>query len=153
MEVEQSFNVEQKDSKIVMETNVTKIFDVKEAMAELQKLKQETMQYGKQVETLRKQIEDGQHSKDLEKMEGQLDKLQKLEAEWVNMIAPTLEALRKEAKMKIKTKKAEMGWKRISNADDRVVKSAKILGEVALDLDIDVAHPVICECRVGFDKI
>ena len=153
MEVKNKFEVKEENNKITVIQTIFKEMEMPEAIKELQRLKSEMAQLERQREELKKSIEEDKFNKELNKIIESQAELNKLEEDWNNKIKPAIEELAKKAKMKAKVKKAEMGFDRISDNNDKIVKSNRIMGEVANEMELDVQHPVMMEVRKEFDKL
>lgn len=153
MEMRQNFSIEEQDGQVVLITTIEKQMSINEAMVEVQKLQSEMAQNKKQRDDLKKAVENNEPQKNLEIVEQQYDKLEKLFSDWNAILSPSMDKLKEEVRGRIAAKKAATGYNRISKGDDKIIKSGMIMAEVAQELDLDVGHPVMRELRAKFDKL
>jgi hypothetical protein len=153
MKVNLSFDVEKNKDEIVFNQGVEKRMKLKESVKELNVMRREKAQLQAQADQMKVALEEKKLETDLEKLQDQIDKLTTAEEKWSKLITPLIDDIRKEITKRIKKEKVKMGWKRVTDGNERFVKMNTILAPICNEYDLDMTHPIIMELKNNFDKI
>lgn len=153
MEVKNSFEVKKEGDNTVVMQVITKTMNAKESISELQKLRTEATQMMQQQEQIRKAIDEKAPEKDLERAIESVEVLRKLEKEWAELAKVDEEKLYQDLKSKVKVAKAEKGFDRIGSEEQKIAVANQILGPIAHEFQLDMAHPVVARIRRDFMKL
>ena len=153
METKNEFKVSEVDGKVVIAQTITKTMEIKEAIPELQKLKQEKTQVEAQKQKLVDYIESEQFNKELNATNENLEALNNLESKWNDIIAPALEKTRAEYKEKILAGKKEEKYDEEEDGTKKILAKNKIMTEVCKEMELDAQDPIVQEVRREFDNL
>jgi|TARA_Y100000034_G_C6898157_1_gene414580 hypothetical protein len=148
------YNVEMGDGDTIIFTETTISYaDVNEAIALTNNIINTKMKNDQQLEAMKKAQKDNQIEIDIADLEKKSDEFHNLKVDFDNALKPHFDKVETEIRQFVKTKKAEIGYDRISDTNLKIVRTAETLAEIANKLGLDVAHPVIKKVKVDFDSI
>lgn len=154
MNLKRSYEVKLVDENTVefVEKSV-ELMSLDEALQKTKQIQQKELQLQQQLTAMTKAKEDGQLDKDIADYTESIDKMHNLNIDFNKLLKPHTDKLEVEVRQFVKTKKAEIGYSRISDKNLKVVRIAETMSEIANKLELDVAHPVILKVKAEFDKI
>jgi len=147
MELDFSNMIEEKDGKIIHTNLQTSAMSIKEAIQQKHQLHGKIKELEKKIGDLKKQIEEDVFAKNLAEMEKNYTKLVEFEKSWTEIIAPAVENLRKKIQQAAKERAAKVGYKRMTEPNQKIVAENQIMAEICAEHELDRNHPIIMEAR------
>ena len=147
------YTVEKEEDKYVLQQNHKNPLGFKEALNTLAKVKQDIVGGEKQLEKQQKEIDTKFHEKALELGKEQFEQIKQLKEKLEEALQPEIEDYTKKLRADIKVLKAEKGYSRVSDENQKIAMASAIMGEVAHKHELDVAYEFMRGIRADFDNI
>ncbi|MFZ5988103.1 MAG: hypothetical protein ACOYWZ_13395 [Bacillota bacterium] len=147
------FNVSEKDGEYYLTQSHTKSMKFKEAIQTLAKMEQDIAQGMKQVEKMQDEIKNKVHESNLKDYKEQIENIVQLRKEWQCILKSEIEQYKKKIIADIKVMKAERGYSRAREENQKIAMSSAIMSEIAVKYDLDVGYLFMREIKKDFDKI
>ncbi|QDP57866.1 MAG: hypothetical protein Unbinned1693contig1002_10 [Prokaryotic dsDNA virus sp.] len=147
------YTVNIEDGKYVLQQNHKNPMDFKEALKTLAKVKQDIMGGEKQIEKQQKEIDTKYHEKALELSKEQFNLIKDLKVKLEESLKAEIDDYTQKVRAEIKVMKAEKGYSRVGDENQKIAMASAILGQVAHNHDLDVAYEFMREIRADFDNI
>lgn len=153
MEINQKFEVNEVDGKIVLKQEMTRTMIQEETLREVKGIEGEYIKLNRERENLAKSIENKEWEKTLERQDKALLELLDLKNKCETILKPYVEDLKEQIKKKVREEKISRGYKRIQSKSEKIAVQNQILGPILAEMDLDMGLPLVMEIKQGFDDL
>ena len=98
-------------------------------------------------------IAEDKLNNDLKKLNETKTQLKELKLRWATQIEPHYEELKTKLSADVKVEKAQKGWSRIGEANQKQIVMNQILAGIAHENNFDMTHPVMKDLKAEFERI
>ena len=148
-----TFEVKQEGEEIVFKQIVEKRMSVAESMSEINVMKGEVDKLNQQLSSMKKAKEDDILTKDIEKLSVQVERLNKVYADWNVLIEPEMEKVDDNIRSQVRKAKLKTGYMRVKEPNAKIVLQNELLAPICEAEGIDMNCKMIRKMKTEFDKI
>jgi hypothetical protein len=152
-EVKNEYEIKSEGEKITVVRTTTTVLDRNEAMGQLHGVTGQISQKDGEINQLKKAIDEETPQKQLEDLKRIKTELNDFKSKMGNVLKDYVEELEKDIRNEIKKKKAEKGYSRMADMNQKIVFQNQVLAQIANEKNLDVNLPVMRKMRKEFDKI